>query len=131
MAGQGMAEHGGAGRGGAGLSSFQLMDAQILRWEEEFRREDARRALLTPQELEEERAREMGTPARVPLFLTYDNGYAPIHWNLVRQEEGDNLPPLEELEEGDEPVELEEGDEPPPLEDGPPEDLRGGSRAGA
>ena len=58
---------------------------------------------------------ELGTLARVPLFLTYDNGYAPIHWNLVRQEEGDNLPSLEELEEGG---------EPPPLEDGPPEDLR-------
>jgi hypothetical protein len=64
----------------------------------------------------------MGTLARVPLFLAYDNGYAPIHWNLVRQEEGGNLPPLEELEVGD---------EPPPLEDGPPEVLRGGSRAGA
>ena len=87
-----------------------------------FRLEDARRALLTPQELEEERAREMGTLARVPLFLTYDNGYAPIHWNLVRQQEGGNLPSLEDLEEGS---------EPPPLEDGPPEDLRGGSRAGA
>ena len=46
-----------------------------------FRLEDVRRALLTPQELEEERAREMGTLARVPLFLTYDNGYAPLHRN--------------------------------------------------
>ena len=59
-----------------------------------FRLEDARRALVTPLELEEERAREMGTLARVPLFLTYDNGYAPIHRNLVRQEEGDKLPSL-------------------------------------
>ena len=58
---------------------------------------------------------ELGTLARAFLVLFYDNGYALIHWNSVRQEEGDNLPSLEDLEEGG---------EPPPLEDGPPEDLR-------
>jgi hypothetical protein len=106
-----MAEHGGAGRGGSGLE-FRGVP----------RLEDAWRALLTAQELEEERAREMGMLAHVPRILLYDNGPAPIHWHLMRQEEGGNLPALEELEEGD---------EPPPLEEGPPEDLRGGSRAGA
>ena len=96
-----MAEHGGVVRGGARLSGLQLMDAQLLRLEEEFRRvvrrEDARRALLTPQELEDERARKMGTRARVLLFLSYDYSYPPLQWTVVRQQEGDNLPPLEEL----------------------------------
>jgi hypothetical protein len=96
-----MAEHGGVVRGGARLSGLQLMDAQLLRLEEEFRRvvrrEDARRALLTPQELEDERARKMETRACVPLFLSYDYSYPPLQWTVVRQQEGDNLPPLEEL----------------------------------
>ena len=56
------------------------------------------------------------------LFLNYDNVCDPIRLNVVCQKEGGNLAPLEKLEEGD---------EPPPLEDRPPEDLPGGSRAGA
>ena len=112
-----MAQHGGAGRWGP-----EIQERLDLEFWSVVRREDARLALLTPQELEEEPAREIVALARVPLILTYDNSPAPIRWNLVRQEAGDNLAPPEELEE--------EG-EPPPLEDGPPEVLRGGSRAGA
>lgn len=108
-----MAGHGGPGRRGA-----EIQERLDLEFWSVVRREDARLALLTPQELEEERAREIVALARVPLILTYDNSPDPIRWILERQE----LPTPEELEE--------EG-EPPPLEEGPPEVLRGGSRAGA